>query len=270
MDKFKIIDREFWIYFRKCLNDSEKEWLAHFEGWKKITEPIWVGTISAIVSVTYQKFFKGVLEMSDAKIIIYSALTAPIVYFLIVYLLKLVFAPFRIFLKQMEDLSAFNWDKIHFEICEYEHFMGDGWGIRVTNKKKHDILLVLEMDYLRNKEDFTSPKRTRRFLGNIVENREKVKENIIPGSNKATLIQSGEGKIFPLTILSEGKWSFLTFPEDDSDLPFPSSRSSSLITVMGGREDGDRIINFPDEKVEISVSPDGRIRPLDKKNEFWK
>lgn len=270
MEKIKLMDKEFWKYFWLCSKDSGKEWLIHFEGWKKVSEPVGVAITTAILTLMSQKFFNGVLKMSNINIAIISVIGAPILWFCIVYLGKLVFAPFRVYKQQENELEKFNWKKIHCEVCEYDVFKDVGWGIKVTNNKNSNIRVILELDYLRADDVLRNPTVRRHYLGNIEENGQMVKNRIVCESSSGIAeIDNGEEKVFPLTKISNNSVSFLTFPESDRDIEFSSIKSGVLLTVRADVETKDG--NFPllDNKLELHVFPDGSIRPLDKGNSLW-
>ena len=91
MEKIKFVDKEFLKYLGLCAKDAGKKWLIHFEGWKKVTEPIGAAVVTVILTLISQKTFNGVISISDINIALISVIGAPIVWLGFIYLVKLVF-----------------------------------------------------------------------------------------------------------------------------------------------------------------------------------
>ena len=209
MEKIKFVDKEFWKYFWLCVKVSGREWLIHFEGWKKVTEPIGVALTTTILTLVSQRLFNGALKMSDINIAIISVIGAPIVWSIFVYLLKLIFAPFRVYKQQNKELKKHSLDGVYFSLVEYDIPHEKGYAIRVENANDFDLdETLIEVKQVMIDDMFvmhTDNRKTCYLLKSIKEMDGLVKNKIV-GSWHArdNPIQNGKHKDFVLTINKNG------------------------------------------------------------------
>ena len=202
MEKIIILDKEFWKYFWLCAKDSYNQWLEHFEGWKKVTEPIGVAITTALLTLFSQRIYNGVLKMSDVNIAIISIICAPIVWAAFVYLLKLIFAPFRLYKQQSKELKKYNLDDVYFSLVKYSIPHATGWAIRIENKKGFDLdetllevkqVLIDEMYVLH-----TDNQKTLYYL-KFIDNLDRLTKIVGSWHAKDSAIKSGDHRDFILT-----------------------------------------------------------------------
>jgi len=81
--------------------------LRHFEGWKKIIEPLGVAAFTVVCSIMALYFSKGNIEMSDFGIIAVSVVGGPLLWAIFVLIINYVQAPFIIF-RQITKISSYD------------------------------------------------------------------------------------------------------------------------------------------------------------------
>lgn len=281
MEKIKFIDKKLWKYFWLCSKDSWGEWNLHFEGWTKITESVGVAITTAILTLISQRIFNGVLKMGDINIAIISVIGAPFVWMGLVYLGKLIFAPYRLYTQQQKELKKLNLDGFCFSIIKYALPRQRGFGVRVENNNEFDVdeaLIEVKGVLVDDISALHTDRRKPYYLLKSIKNMDGLVEKKIVVSRYAKDNPIGEGdyRDFVLTINNNG-FSYeieahpfnlnifdCSYLEDYRNRTFPilfqlEFRASTTI-------DGEKVV-FPFKTLYVQENEDGAFEEA--RTEFW-
>ena len=241
------MDKEYWKYQGMLWKTAWKGFLGHFEGWKKLSEPLIVAMLTFLFSIIVLAISNGDVSMNDWLIIAVSTVGGPFIYVLSMFLAKRIFASYFMFVdKKLEfdkalkekdlELEKYNWDNVDFWVAPFSIIGKSGWVLKIENKKRYDISrIVVEITKLR-KDEKNIPLSGLHLLGYIDRQKGQIGEKIV-NSSKRGGIESGKSKEFVVTsdvrkTKSSMTHEFEVYP-DKLLWDFPLETSENLNKTIG-------------------------------------
>ncbi len=126
----KLLDKRFWSYQWLVVRTAGSLFSKHFEGWRKLIEPVVVG----LLSIAALSVFSGKGIGADWIAVLISAVGGPLLYILIIFLINLIVAPFSIYKDYVSKLSA-------------EYIAVEPYYPRRTDVRRTEIMIRNEKDF---------------------------------------------------------------------------------------------------------------------------
>ena len=250
------MDKEYWKYQGFLWKTAWSNFLEHFEGSKKLSEPFIVAVLTFVFSIIMLSISNGKVSMNDWLLITISTVGGPFIYIISMFLAKRVFASYSIFVnkknefgkslkeKELEfdkalkekdlELEKYNWDNVEFYVTRFSIIGKSGWAFEIKNNKHYDISkIIIEVTKIR-KDEKIMPLSGLYLLGYIDRQRGQIGEKLV-NSSKRRGIEVGKSMEFVVTsevikTKSSKTHKFETYP-DELSWDFPLETSDNFMAV---------------------------------------